>query len=280
MPVSHEELSQLVSIVREVSRAVILPRFRNLGAEDISSKSGEDDLVTVADRESEAMINERVLALWQDAVVVGEEAVSEGRVPLSALNDAARAVIVDPIDGTWNFARGLAVFGVILAVVENGETVAGLLYDPVGDDAVTALKGQGAFFRAADGAARPLKTAIDRPADAMTGFSGHGLLPKAVQRDLALPMTAFHRVLGLRCSCHEYRMMAMGHADFCITGALAPWDHAAGALIVTEAGGRVAMADGTPYAPTRHVGVMIAAGSHAAWDKVSAIVEEPLKAVR
>lgn len=279
MSVSDEDISALIAILRDVSQAVILPRFRNLGAGEIDAKSNDDDLVTVADRESEARIAEAVLARWPGAVVVGEEAVSEGRVSRSVIGDAERAVIIDPIDGTWNFARGLALFGVILAVVEKGETVAGLLYDPAGDDAVTARKGHGAVFRAADGATRKLQTAADKPAECMIGFSGHGLLPKAAQRELALPLTEFRRVLALRCSCHEYRMMAMGHADFCITGGLEPWDHAAGALVVAEAGGHAAMADGSTYVPTRHNGVMITASSKAAWNAVSAVAAAPLVAL-
>jgi fructose-1,6-bisphosphatase/inositol monophosphatase family enzyme len=276
MPVSDEDISALISILRSVSRTVIMPRFRNLGAGEIGSKSNDDDLVTIADRESEARIAEEVLARWPDAVVVGEEAVSEGRISRAAIGDAERAVIIDPIDGTWNFARGLALFGIILAVAEKGETVAGVLYDPVGDDTVTARKGHGAFMHASDGTIRNLQTAAEKPADRMIGFSGHGLLPKAVQRELALPLTEFRRVSALRCSCHEYRMMAMGHADFCITGGLEPWDHAAGALIVAEAGGHAAMADGSTYAPTRHRGVMITASSKAAWNSVSAIAAAPI----
>ena len=279
MPITTNDLEFLLSLSREAASTAILPRFRNLSATEIGAKSNEDDLVTIADRESEAIIEKGIRAHWPDAVVIGEEAVSEGVVSRSDIAGAERAVIIDPIDGTWNFARGLALFGVILAVVENGETIAGMLYDPIGDDAVTALKGDGAAFWTSDGTKHVLRTASAKPIDSRIGYSAHGLMPKPVQREIAVPLTDFRRVLGLRCSCHEYRMLAMGHADFCITGALEPWDHAAGALIVSEAGGHVAMADGSAYAPTRHDGIMIAASSKTAWDDVHARVGQALAAI-
>ncbi|PYE85356.1 inositol monophosphatase family protein [Pseudoroseicyclus aestuarii] len=66
-------------------------------------------------------------------------------------------------------------------------------------------------------------------------------------------------VQSLRCSCHEYRLLAMGQADFLTATMLKPWDHAAGQLVLAEAGGASALEDGTPYTPTRHEGRLIAA---------------------
>lgn len=81
---------------------------------------------------------------------------------------------------------------------------------------------------------------------------------------------------SLRCSCHEYRMLAMGQADFAVNSSCNPWDHAAGALILREAGGRVVMADGTAYDPSQRHGWLIAAGSPEGAETIRALGWEDL----
>ncbi|HSG35751.1 MAG TPA: inositol monophosphatase family protein, partial [Sphingomonadaceae bacterium] len=126
--------ARLIAATRDIAAEVILPRFRALDAGEIDTKSAPDDLVTIADRESERRLEEAVAAILPGAVTFGEEAISEGRIDLSDLGASELAVVVDPVDGTWNFANGLAVFGVILAVMEKGRTIWGGIYDPLGDD--------------------------------------------------------------------------------------------------------------------------------------------------
>ncbi len=239
--------NELVAIVRRVAKAEIMPRFRALPDSDIRSKSEPDDLVTEADVRAEAAIGQAVRELLPDALVVGEEAVSADPGVLDGLADADCAVIIDPVDGTWNFAKGLATFGVILAVTQNGETVFGMLYDPVIDDWVVARRGGGAWFCRPDAAPRRLQIGGDTPQDQSVGFVPLFMFPFEIRMRLSGAIPGFRRVWSVRCSCHECRMMAQGHADFCLTGTLNPWDHAAGALAVEEAGGAVGLLDGTPY---------------------------------
>ncbi len=239
----------LVQLVRSVARSEILPRFRRLPEGAVSTKTAPDDLVTEADLNAEAAIAAGVRTLLPDAAIIGEEAVETQPDLLSQIAEAPLSVIVDPIDGTWNFAKGLTTFGVILAVAERGETVFGLLYDPVMDDWIEARRGGGTWHVTADGTRRRL-TLGGSPAGGLTGFVPLFNFPPPIRFRMAGDIPGFRRIWSVRCSCHEYRTMAMAEADFTLSNALKPWDHAAGALAVAEAGGAVSLLDGRSYRPS------------------------------
>jgi len=259
MTLTSSTYERLIEAVREAAREVILPRFRNLDTAEIATKSGPDDLVTVADKEAEARITEAARACLPGALVIGEEAVSENEPLLATLGTAECAVVIDPVDGTWNFARGLTTFGVILAVTVRGETVFGLLYDPVCDDWIVAERGAGTRFCRPGQADRPIATQ-DGLSAARGCFLPLNMYAATTRGALMKALAGRARMLSLRCSCHEYRLLAQGHVRFSLSGSLKPWDHAAGALAVQEAGGVVAMLDGTPYRPAETGGVLLAAG--------------------
>ena len=137
------ELAEVVALVRATARAEIMPRFRKLGVSDVSAKSGPLDLVTVADEAAERMLARGLQRLFPGCDVVGEEGASRDPALLATIATAGRCFVLDPIDGTANFAAGLPLFGVIVAVVERGETVAAVIHDPVGDDTAKARRGRG-----------------------------------------------------------------------------------------------------------------------------------------
>lgn len=251
----------LIGAVRDVAKAEILPRFRNLSSSEIDTKSGPEDLVTIADRAAEDALSGRIAAILPGAAIVGEEAVEEDASILDALAGGGTCAIVDPIDGTWNFARGLATFGVILAVTEAGRTTFGLLYDPVLDDWMMARAGQGAVYGRPGGDRRPLAVAPPRPPEREIGYVPLGLFDLPRREALAATYPRFGRVQSLRCSCHEYRMMAAGHADWQLSQQSKPWDHLAGRLVVSEAGGAIGSLGGEPYDPTDPARMLVAASS-------------------
>lgn len=259
MPLSPAEEAALIDLVRDAARREILPRFRSLDATDIRSKSRSDDLVTVADTAAERVITEGVARIMPDAQVVGEEAVSADAAVLGRIDRPGRVVVIDPIDGTWNFANGIAVFGVILAVVEDGETIFGLLYDPVFDDAVLARKGGGTFMRARDGSEQRLTLDPPGPMAQALGFVPLQLFPKEMRPQIANATLDMARTHSLRCSCHEYRQLALGGSDFLLAAMLNVWDHAAGLLALSEAGGAAVLADGSAYRPGLRDGYLVAA---------------------
>lgn len=257
------QIDALVALVRQTGRDLVMPRFRNLDPGDIDAKSDAMDLVTIADREAEAALASGARAILPGCAVVGEEAVAEDRALLDQIATAETCVLIDPVDGTFNFARGLAVFGIILAVTHRGQTIFGLLYDPVLDDWVMAQRGGGAYFCNARGMRRPIATRAGRPLAETEGTIPLDLVAGDHRAKVLDAIAAARSARSLRCSCHEYRMLATGQADFAVNTSSNPWDHAAGALIVAEAGGAAILTDGTPYSPLRHHDWVIASGTPA-----------------
>jgi fructose-1,6-bisphosphatase/inositol monophosphatase family enzyme len=270
-PVSTAQQQNILNIVRRTARAEILPRFRNLQTGDVSVKSRPDDLVTAADKAAEAMITRALSVSFPGALVVGEESVAEDPGLLGQIADAPLAFIIDPIDGTWNFAHGIAVFGVILAVTQFGRPAFGLIYDPVADDWAITDDDTEPRFENARGTSRLLKTATGRPVEELTGFIPLQMFPKDKQARLAATFPGFARTDAMRCSAHEYRMIAQGYADFVLTPSLFPWDHAAGVLICERAGGHAEMLDGTPYTAGRHEGHLLVASDHLTWNRLQKV---------
>jgi fructose-1,6-bisphosphatase/inositol monophosphatase family enzyme len=202
--------------------------------------------------------------------VVGEEAVAADARVLDRLAGAQRAIVIDPIDGTWNFAHGLATFGVILSVIEDGATVFGLLYDPLGDDWMMAHRGGGAWFVRPGATPMPCHVSKPAPIAETSGMLPLHMFDRPVQQRLAAAIPEFGRIGGLRCSCHEYRLLAQGGFDFCLSASLNVWDHAAGVLIHAEAGGFAALIDGEPYSPLMRSGSLLVAPDKASWEAVRA----------
>ena len=269
-PITPAQRRLLIDTVREAARLRIMPRFRALEAADIATKSGPADLVTLADTEAEAEITAAVRAAWPEAEVLGEESVAADASGRGRMAAAETCVVIDPVDGTWNFAKGLAVFGVLLAVLRRGVPVWGLLYDPVMDDWIEAAPGAPALFVTARGLERPLATSGESRPGHLTGYMPLGLFPHAARERIVAEFPDFLRITSLRCAAHEYRMVAQGHAEFCLSGPVPhPWDHAAGVLAVESAGGVARFLDDTPYDATRPDGVLLSAGSRAAWDSLA-----------
>lgn len=262
MTISTPIADRLIDIVRSAARDEIMPHFRNLGTGSVETKTSPTDLVTVADRAAETRIGEDVARLLPQAELIGEEAVSADPTVLDKLATADMAVLIDPIDGTWNFASGLPVFGVMLAVVQGGRATFGLLYDPVNDAWITAHAGAGATITDARGS-RPVR--LDPDATTSTGFLPYFVFDLQTQNALTARLADIGRTTSLLCSCHEYWLLSHGAVDFGLSGLLNPWDHAAGELIHREAGGYAEMLDGSPYRPGYSRGQLLIARSPAVW---------------
>lgn len=262
---NRPELAELVALVRAVGRAEVMPRFRTLRPEEIQAKTGPLDLVTVADEAAEAALTKALLVRHPDAVVVGEEATAKDASLLDRIASAELCFILDPIDGTSNFAAGLPLFGMMVAVTRFGRTVAAVIHDPVGDDTAVALDGQGAWMERRDGGTEALRVAAPAEVAEMDGALSWRFMPEPTR---SLVCARLPRVAGAwdyRCAAHQYRLAAAGWCHFLVYHRLMPWDHAAGELLYREAGGFVARLDGTPYSPASTKGGLIAAPDRASW---------------
>ncbi len=269
-PLSTAQKTQLLNLVRRAAKAEIMPRFRKLDMGEVDTKKDETDLVTQADTAAEAMITRGLQMAFPHALVIGEEAISKQPTLMDGVGAAELSFIIDPVDGTWNFAHGMPLFGTMVAVCRFGQPVLGLIYDPVGDDVIMADNTSPAFWQTITGRQKPVHTGKSKPLDQLYGYMHIRHMPPA---DRVLTFSKLHalgHIGSLRCSAHEYRMLATGGIDFVLSGMLNAWDHAAGALICAQAGGKSAMLDGSPYTATTSTGYLLCASSEAVWNDVAA----------
>ncbi|MBB2683105.1 UNVERIFIED_ORG: fructose-1,6-bisphosphatase/inositol monophosphatase family enzyme [Rhizobium etli] len=260
------DVTALADLLRRAAKAEILPRFRRLGRDDVRAKSEATDLVTEADEQAERMIKAEAERLWPGALFVGEETVAAEPALLGRLADADLAIVVDPVDGTFNFAAGIPAFGVMASVISGGETVAGIIYDPMGDDWVMAEKGGGAWLRRPDGEARRLRAAEPVALDQMVGMASTGYLPQEKRAEILGNLAKVRFLTNYRCAAHEYRTFAGGHVHYLMYNKLMPWDHLAGTLISQEAGAHAARFDGSSYLPHHLDGGLLIAPDKASWE--------------
>jgi fructose-1,6-bisphosphatase/inositol monophosphatase family enzyme len=259
------DLDTLAEVVMNAAEREIMPRFRKLEASDIREKTSALDLVTDADEAAEAHITLALTKAFPGALVIGEEAVEKDRGLLSRIVGADLAFIIDPIDGTSNFAWGLPLFGVLAAVTSRGETIAGLIYDPVGRDFRLAMRGQGAFARTAHGTTHRISVSSGGRLTDLTGTTSWYLMPEPQRSHVAANLAKVRACFAYRCAAYEYRIVAEGRVDFSLHYKLMPWDHAAGVLIHQEAGGYSALLDGSPYRPTIFEGGILSAPNREIW---------------
>jgi fructose-1,6-bisphosphatase/inositol monophosphatase family enzyme len=260
------DVVRLADILREAARAEALPRFRRLRPEQVKVKSEAIDIVTEADVATEHAIRRAVADWLPQALFVGEESVAADPTLLDQLVTAELAVVVDPIDGTANYAAGLPLFATMAAVVSGGQTIMGIIYDPMGDDWFVAERGSGAWLRRPDGETLRLRVAAPVPIEQMVGMASLAHIP-AGKRPQILANTDKVRLLSsFRCAGHEYRTFISGHAQFVCYNRMMPWDHLAGALLIEEAGGFVRRLDGSNYLPSHTGGGLLAAVDEESWN--------------
>ncbi|UCE20613.1 MAG: inositol monophosphatase [Gemmatimonadota bacterium] len=198
---------------------------------DVRYKSSEIDLVTEADLASERFIVETIRHHYPKHGILSEEEVEDKE-------DREFFWIIDPLDGTVNYAHGFPIFCVSLALQQRGDPILGVTHDPMRDETFTAVKNLGAFLNGdalkVSGADRLVRSLV------ATGFP----YKRATIEDNNLP--EFNRVLpkvqGVRrggSAALDLAYVAAGRLDGYWEAHLSPWDWAAGVLMIQEAGGRV-----------------------------------------
>lgn len=262
---THALHAPVSALIRTVAREVVLHHYQDLAQHQIAEKT-PGDLVTVADKESEKRLSAGLADILPGASIVGEEAVAADPALIERVNDST-AWIIDPIDGTHNFAHGHPPFGIIIALVEGGETVAGWLYDPLADRMCHAVLGGGAFID--DELVQARESGEPLPIAAISTM----YIPEPRRAALARAIDGRFTMVDIpRCAAEQYPRLVLGQNDVTLFERTLPWDHAAGVLFTLEAGGHAARLDGSPYRPGDQRRGMLAAASPAMWDKAAAII--------
>jgi len=257
----------VLALLRDVSQRAILPYYQKLAADQIIAKDSGDygaieDVVTVADRLAEEMLAEGLAKIVPGLGIVGEEAVAADPAVMERLSSSCW--IIDPIDGTRNFAMGQPPFGVLLAMTDGGEAHTGWLYDPLTDRFCVTHRGKGAFINGEKIVATP--TGETPPVAALSLIFMDPTRREAVQRQV----TPHYRMVDVPyCAAEQYPRLVLGVNDVSIFERTLPWDHAAGALFVNEAGGRCARPDGSAYRVDDGRKGLIGAASPELWDELA-----------
>ena len=251
----------VLTLLQDVAAEVINPRFRDLASEEIVEKN-PGDLVTVADREAEALITKALSAAYPDALVLGEEAEASDPTLEERFRAADHAFTVDPVDGTKNFVKGSPDHAVMVAEIRGGETVRSWIWQPQHRLAYVAEQGAGAWR---DG------HRLNRPpvGDRMRGVtSRRSWIGRALGTLSALELTWV-------CCGVDYPKLVEGEADYAVYRKGKPWDHAPGSLLLSEAGGRLGTFDGVPYAPQAGEPTgLVAAADQATYDLVHGLLPD------
>jgi fructose-1,6-bisphosphatase/inositol monophosphatase family enzyme len=257
--------AEILDLMRFAARRSILPRFRQLAAHEVEMK-GEDDPVTVVDREVEAFLTEALTKLAPGVAVVGEEAVAADKAVLDHLSQ--QCWIIDPLDGTANFTEGKEPFGIIIALADSGKAVAGWLYDPNSDRLCHARAGAGAYVNGERVDART--TGQERPVTAVSRI----FLTQEQAAMVDAKLAPHYTLVDIpRCAAEQYPRLALGQNDVSSFKRTLAWDHAAGVLWLNEAGGKAARLDGSEYrVDEADKPGLVGASNPAIWDEFVARV--------
>ncbi|MCF2528809.1 inositol monophosphatase family protein [Yinghuangia soli] len=240
---STRDAGRVTDLMMQVAGDEVLPRFGALAAADIAEKR-PGDLVTVADRLAEERLTEGLTALLPGSLVVGEEAVHADPEALRRLDGDAPVWIVDPVDGTGAFVRGDERFCMLVALAQAGTLLASWTYAPALGILATARRGEGAVC---DG--RPVRVPEHR-ADAgplRLHMSDPEFLTPAQGAMLARLHGPDFTQQASTSAGLDYVDLVRGDTDGLVYAWESPWDHAAGLLLVAEAGGVSATLDGAPF---------------------------------
>jgi myo-inositol-1(or 4)-monophosphatase len=230
----HPLLNIAVRAARRAG-ATIVRSLNRLDSIKVSSK-GRNDFVSEVDRAAEQEIIETVRRAHPNHAFLAEES--------GQMGDGDTVWIIDPLDGTTNFLHGFPVFAVSIAVQEKGRVNHGVIYDPMRQELFTASRGAGAQL---DG--RRIRVSDQRSLDRALIGTGFPFLGKTADLERYLPMlrTVIESTAGVRrpgAASLDLAYVAAGRLDGFWELGLKPWDMAAGALMIVEAGGLVADFDG------------------------------------
>lgn len=251
----------VTAAIREVCDAEIMPRFRSLAADEIIEKK-PGDVVTVADRLAERQLTEIFRAADPGCLVVGEEGIHADPTPLAALPTAELAWVIDPVDGTRNFADGSPDFAVMVAEVRRGVTTRSWIWQPAHQAMYIAERGAGVTR---NGALLSAPERAETLVGALHGRWGH-------PRGGVPPDVRLVRLAG--CCGVDYPDLVEGRRVFLGYWSMHPWDHLPGGLMVTETGGVLRTLDGQPYVAGVRSRYLLVAADESTWQLAAGLAKE------
>lgn len=227
-------LDRLQARVRQLAQQEIMPRFNRVS----HSFKADGSLVTEADTAMQAAMIDALQRDWPDCAILGEE-MSPHRQQVLLDRNTGGLWVLDPLDGTSNFASGIPLFSVSIALLLDGEVQLGVVYDPLRDECFSAIRGQGAWLND-----RPLEPRVRRT-DLNQCIAQVDL--KRLPAEMAGRLASEHPFASQRnfgSGTLDWCWLAAGRSQLYAHGGQKLWDYLAGQLILSEAGGKVTTFEG------------------------------------
>lgn len=252
---------RVADYIRETARIDVMPRFQSLATHEIIEKK-PGDIVTIADREAEARLTRMLRGMTPGTLVIGEEATHDHPELLDRLDDDVPMWIIDPVDGTANFAAGRPLFALMVAYIVNGETAGAWIYDPVREIMAIAEHGDGTEINGR-------RLTLPQQASLETGRVNFGSFPEGQRSQLREHFTdTFALEKSMRCAGQEFLTLLDGKMHFRLYNRLWAWDHAPGVLLLREAGGHADIVGERSYRATERTQALLCALDETSWDEI------------
>lgn len=259
---------QIKSILFEVSKEFILPKFKNLKSEEIQFKNNRD-LVTEVDLAVEEKLNNILCSLLPNSLFVGEEKFSLNSKIFDCYKQNQYCWTVDPIDGTANFVNGKEKFAIMVALTFSDQIIQSWIYKPLTEEICSALLGEGTFIND-----EKIIITNNRNISEASGSISSKYWNETFDLKMKEIRPKFKHVKSYGCIGFEYLEIATNIRDFAILSNLSPWDHIPGILIVREAGGFDIHFDKTPYAYNIEKKNLVVSGSITLQNEIINLIKE------
>ena len=240
-----ELLQSIIAVVRKAGEIMLSADHIE---ETVEEKSGRANYVTAYDKKVQAFLFDKLAGVLPDAAFIGEE--KEENPPVSE----GYVFIIDPIDGTTNFMKGYCASCISVGLLKDGQPYMGVVYNPYLDEMFSAEKGRGAFRNESK-----IHVSDHELKEGIVLFGTAPYNEELSKRSFSLAYELFERSLDVRRSgsaAIDLCNVACGRAELYFELLLSPWDYAAGALILTEAGGKIMTADGKELTYEKKRGVV------------------------
>ena len=231
----------IIDILYNISKKIILPKYKNLNSEDIKLKNNQD-LVTSVDLDVENILRHKLLKLLPNSLFVGEESFFLNSNIIKKYNEKNYCWTVDPIDGTSNFVKGLNKFAIMIALTFKEKILQTWIYKPLTEELSHAKLGDGSYINDLK-IINKKKTYISEPSGSISSKYWNKKYTNTIDR----LKKNFINNNSYKCIGYEYVDIAKGKRNYAILSKLYPWDHIPGVLLVKESEGFVSHFDESSY---------------------------------
>ena len=225
------DTNDIKTILTDISKKIIIPKFKNLKDNEIWIKN-QNDLVTIVDIQVEDELIKNLNNLLPDSLFVGEEMYSKNPKIVKNYLQKSYCWTIDPIDGTKNFAKGKEKFAIMLALTYEKKILQSWIYKPISEDIISAKFENGSFYND-----KKIKIIDDTPINNSVGSISSKYWEDNDFLKIKRLKNIFKEINSYGCIGFEYVDLSLNKRNFAILSKLSPWDHIPGILILREAGG-------------------------------------------